>query len=132
MAADPGSGPDVDLSAAGLRADGGEVRVSVEALAAKLEQSLPGRTRVQRRGAGLLRRDARHVRSLEVDIGQDCFHLQVDRDRVQCSRERRVGGISIKRESLEPEAWVTALAGELRAEAERSGEAREALAKLLA
>ena len=132
MAVDPGSGQDFDLSAAGLRADGSELRVSVEALAAKLEQSLPGRTRVQRRGGGMLRRDTKRLRSLEVDIGQDCFQLQVDQALVRCSRERRVGGISIKRESLDPEAWVTALAGELRAEAERSGEAREALAKLLA
>jgi len=33
-----------DLSAAGLRADGGDLRISVEVLAAKLESSLPGRT----------------------------------------------------------------------------------------
>ncbi len=53
---DEDSVQDFDLSAAGLRADGDDLRISVEVLAGKLEESLPGMTRVQRRGGGLLGR----------------------------------------------------------------------------
>lgn len=131
MPVEPDSGQDFDLSAAGLRTDGSELRVSIEVLAVKLEESLPGRTRVERRGGGLLSRGERRVRRLRVDLGGTCYQLAVDGDRVQGFREREVGGISIKREPLDPGSWVAALAGELRAEAERSAEAREALARLL-
>lgn len=120
-----------DLSAAGLRADGTDLRISVEVLARKLEQSLPGRTRVERQGAGLLGRGEKRVRGLRVELGAAIYELSVERDRVESFRERRVGGISIKREPLDPAAWVTALTAELREEAQRSSEARAALEGLV-
>jgi hypothetical protein len=120
-----------DLSAAGLRADGTDLRISVEVLAAKLESSLPGRTRVERHGGGLLGRGEKRVRRLEVDLGGCAYQLTVDGGRVEGFRERQVGGISIKRESLAPEEWVTALTQELQSEAQRSAEARKALEGLV-
>jgi hypothetical protein len=131
MATAQDSSPDFDLAAAGLRADGSDLRISLEVLARKLEESLPSCTRVERGGGGLLRRGDRRVRALRVELGGTRYQLAVAGDRVECSREREVGGISIKRESLDPEAWVTALAGDLRSEAERSAEARTALSRLL-
>jgi hypothetical protein len=122
---------DFDLSAAGLRADGTDLRISVEVLASKLERSLPGHIHVERRGGGLLGRGAKRVRRLRVDLGANCYQLALDGDRVEGFRERQVGGISIKREPLDPEAWVTALAEDLRAEAQRSAQARAALEGLL-
>jgi hypothetical protein len=120
-----------DLAAAGLRGDDAEMAVSLEVLAAKLEQALPGRARVERSGAGLLARKPKRVRSIQVDLGGSCYRLALEGDRLQGSRERQVGGISIKREPLQPQAWISALTNELRAEAERSSEAREALTRLL-
>jgi hypothetical protein len=122
---------DFDLSAAGLRADGTDLRISLEVLASKLEQSLPDRIRVERHGGGLLGRGQKHVRLVRVELGGNCYQLTVEGDRVEGFRERQVGGISIKRESLDPGAWVTALTADLRAEAERSVEARTALERLL-
>jgi hypothetical protein len=120
-----------DLSAAGLRADGGDLRISVEVLASKLESSLPGYTRVERHGGGLLGRGEKRVRRLQVDLGGCSYELNAAGERVECSRERKVGGISIKRELLDPDAWVAALTGELQSEAQRSAQAREALEKLV-
>jgi hypothetical protein len=128
---EPGSDGDFDLSAAGLRADGNELRISVDVLAAKLEEALPGQTRVQRRGGGLLGRGERRVRELCVELGATRYRLGVEGERLECSREREVGGISIKREPLDPKGWMSALGDELRTEAERSSEAREALTRLL-
>jgi hypothetical protein len=120
-----------DLAAAGLRVDGAELSTSVEVLASKLEQALPGRARAERRGAGMLGRGKKSVRSLRVDLGSSCFQLIVDGERLEGFRERQVGGISIKRESLQAAEWVAALTETLRAEAEHSAEARTALERLL-
>jgi hypothetical protein len=123
-----------DLSAAGLRADGTDLRISVEVLAAKLESSLPGRTRVQRRGGGLLGRGEKHVRQIQVELGSGSgtrYELSIDGDRVEGFRERKSGGIAIKREPLDPDAWIAALTDELQAEAQRSAEARAALEGLV-
>jgi hypothetical protein len=122
---------DFDLSAAGLRADGTDLRISVEVLASKLEQSLPGQARVERHGGGLLGRGEKRVKRVRVELGGNCYQLDVAGDRVEGFRERQVGGISIKREPLDPAAWVSALTSDLRTEAERSGEARTALERLL-
>jgi hypothetical protein len=122
---------DFDLSAAGLRADGTDLRISLEVLASKLEQSLPGHTHVERHGGGLLGRGPKRVRGLRVELGANCYRLTVDGDRIEGFCERQVGGISIKREPLDPSQWVAALSADLQAEAERSAEARDALARLL-
>jgi hypothetical protein len=126
-----------DLSAAGLRADGTDLRISVEVLAAKLESSLPGRTRVERHGGGLLGRGEKHVRQIQVELGADSgaggaiYKLTIDGDRVEGFRERKSGGISIKREPLDPDQWIAALTAELQSEAQRSAEARSALEGLV-
>jgi hypothetical protein len=123
-----------DLSAAGLRADGTDLRISVEVLAAKLESSLPGRTRIERRGGGLLGRGEKHVRQIQVELGSGngtTYQLTIDGDRVEGFRERKSGGIAIKREPLHPDAWIAALTDELRAEAQRSAQARAALEGLV-
>jgi hypothetical protein len=123
-----------DLSAAGLRADGTDLRISVEVLAAKLETSLPARTRIQRSGGGLLGRGEKHVRQIQVDLGSGSgtrYELAIDGDRVEGFRERKSGGIAIKREPLDPDAWIAALTEELQSEAQRSAEARAALEGLV-
>lgn len=120
-----------DLAAAGLRADGTDLRISVEVLASKLEQALPGRCRVERHGGGLLGRGEKHVRHVAIDLGESTYELRVAGERVEGSRERRVGGISIKRETLTPDQWIAALSAELQTEAQRSAEARAALEGLV-
>jgi hypothetical protein len=120
-----------DLVAAGLRDDSAELSMSIEVLAAKLEGALPGRARVERRGGGLLGRGPRRVRSVRVELGSSCYQLVVDGERLEGFRERQVGGIAIKRESLPAAEWMAALTDTLRAEADRSAEARSALDRLL-
>ncbi|HEY7934193.1 MAG TPA: hypothetical protein VID48_10250 [Solirubrobacteraceae bacterium] len=122
---------DFDLSAAGLRADGTDLKISLQVLASKLEQSLPQCTRVERHGGGLLGRGEKQIRRVQVEIGGCCFQLAVTDGRLEGFRERQVGGISIKRESLDPQTWVSELTAQLQAEAQRSAQARTALEGLL-
>jgi hypothetical protein len=121
-----------DLVAAGLRSDSTDVAVSLDVLASKLEQALPSRAQVERRGEGLLGRGPKHVRVLRVELGACCYTLEMADGRLRGSRERQSGGIAIKREALDPAAWVAALTEDLREEAQRSTEARAALERLLA
>lgn len=119
-----------DLDAAGLRADDLDVATSLEVLAAKLEGALPTHTRVERRGRGLFARE-KSVERIEVRLGSWVLSLRRVDGHVEGWREREVGGISIKREPLGVEAWISALAQELREASGASAEAREALARLL-
>jgi hypothetical protein len=121
---------DFDLDAAGLRLDGADLPTSIELLASKLEGALPSATKVARRRRSPLSKDQR-VKELEVRLGGSRFALSLQDGGVEAWRTRDVGGISIKREPLDPQAWVAALARELHAEAARSSEARLALASLL-
>ena len=120
-----------DLAAAGLRGDGTDLAISFEVLASKLEQALPTQARVERRGGGLLGRGEKRVRAVRVELGTAAYLLGVEGGRLQGFRERQVGGIAIKRETLDPDEWIAALTADLRAEAERSAHARAALEELL-
>jgi hypothetical protein len=126
-----GSEDTFDLVAAGLRGDGTDLAISIEVLASKLEQALPGQARVERRGGGLLGRGEKRVRAVRVELGTAAYLLGVDGGRLEGFRERQVGGISIKREPLAPDEWIAALTADLRAEAQRSAHARAALEELL-
>ncbi len=125
-------GESFDLSAAGLRADGADVAVFFQALAGKLEQALPDRTRVERRGGGLLGRGPRTARAVQVELGDCRYRLELDGGALRGSRERRSGGIAIGRDALDADAWVAAVTGDLREEAARDAGARVALERLLA
>ena len=118
---------DFDLVAASLRADAADLRVFVEALATKLEQSFPGRSRVQR--AGLLGRGS--VRRIVLDLGETSYELTHAGGAVATRRSSVVRGISVKSEELGLDEWIDALAAQVVAEADRSERGRLALAKLL-
>jgi hypothetical protein len=123
-------GESFDLSAAGLRADSQELLTWLEVLAVKLADALPDQTEVKR--ARRLLSSAQPVQSVIVRLGSSVLSLYARGRGVECWQEREVGGISIKREPLSADAWVCALTDELRAAAEDSAQAREALARLLA
>jgi hypothetical protein len=67
-----------------------------------------------------------------VTLGDSAYELVAVAGGIDGFRERRVGGISIKREPLEPTQWLDELAQELRGQAAQSAEARVALERLLA
>jgi hypothetical protein len=120
---------DLDLLSASLRADSSDLSAFVESLAAKLEQALPSRARVVRRRAGMFGPKA--VRSLTVDLGDQRLELQAEGGGVQTRCARLSGGIVLKNEALETEAWLAMLSEALAAEAQRSETTRRALERLL-
>jgi hypothetical protein len=121
---------DFDLLTASLRADAGDLKAFAEALAVKLEQSLPGRTRVERRGDGLFARTKR-VRGIAVDTGEVVYRLEVDGALLEPCRLREVRGIVLKTEPLSLDEWIVELSRELTALAATSERERQALQRML-
>jgi hypothetical protein len=121
---------DLDLLAASLRADSSDLGAFVEGLAVKLEQTLPGRTKVQRARRALL--GAKQVRKISVDAGDQRLELaRADGDAIETRCSRLSGGIVLKSETMDTDQWLRALGAAITAEAERSEQTRQALERLL-
>jgi hypothetical protein len=121
---------DIDLLAAALRADGGDLAVYLNVLATKLEDSCPELTTVERRRAGLLSRE-RKVTRVTVEMGDQRFTLEAAPGGVRASCAKVVRGIVLDRDQPSLDEWVTALAAALARLAEETAQGREALKALL-
>jgi hypothetical protein len=120
---------DMDLLAASLRADSSDLNAFVESLAAKLEEAVPARVRVDRRRSGMF--GPKTVQGVAVDLGDRRLELRTERGGVQTRCARLSGGIVLKNEVLETDEWLAALSDALAAEARRSETTRKALERLL-
>jgi hypothetical protein len=121
---------DIDLIAASLRSDSSDVSAFVESLAAKLEDAVPRRVRVERRRSGLF--GPKRVRRIEVDTASvrlELLHPEIGGIETYCSRLS--GGIVLKNERLDTDAWLSALGEALAAEAGQNERTRQALERLL-
>jgi hypothetical protein len=121
---------DIDLLAASLRADAGDLDAFVESLAEKLEAALPGRAEVQRGRRGMF--GPKLVRRIAVESsGQRLELIRGEGEVVETKRSRLSGGIVLKSEEIDTESWLRAVGEALAAEAERSQQTRQALERLL-
>jgi hypothetical protein len=120
---------DLDLLAASLRADSSDLTAFVDSLAAKLEAAVPGRTKVERRRNGMF--GPKSVRRITVDLDDRRLELRREGGGVVTKCSKLSGGIVLKNEALEAEAWLSALSEALAAEARRSEITRKALERLL-
>ena len=119
----------MDLLAASLRADSSDLSAFVESLAAKLEQAVPARVRGDRRRSGMF--GTKTCRALTVHLGDLKLELRIDRGVVETRYGRLSGGIVLKNEALDTDAWLATLSEALAAEARRSETTRKALERLL-
>ncbi|MGH2843223.1 MAG: hypothetical protein ACRDKL_06495 [Solirubrobacteraceae bacterium] len=130
MGSDETPSLELDLVAASLRADLDDLGSFVEGLAVKLEGSLPGMVQVERVKQGF--RGPKLVRRIALDAGPgERLELRRDGQRVETLRARTSGGIVLRTEQLDTEAWLTALSAAMVAEAGRNERTRIALQSLL-
>jgi hypothetical protein len=122
---------DLDVAAAELRADGGDVAMSIEVLASSLEQALPGIAMVERHKVGGFRSKRREVRRIAVALGEEQFELHRANGVLECSRHKVVRGITISREQLPIAGWIRELVQGVTRRAEVSERDRVALEGLL-
>lgn len=129
MTADGSSTPDLDLVAAALRADLGDISAFVEGLATRLELALPGLVEVKRSRSGF--RGPKVVTEIAVRAGEDNLQLQRSGAVVNTRRTKVSGGIVIKTEALDIDTWLSALAVAVADQARRSERTRLALQQLV-
>ncbi|MHB1576249.1 MAG: hypothetical protein ACYCX9_07030 [Candidatus Dormibacteria bacterium] len=129
----PLSDPDQDFEqlASSLRADSGDLNTFLEVLATKFEGALPGRARIDYQGGGMLRRKAKAVRRIQVQLGDDHFELLRDGGAVVAKRTKVVRGIALKSEEMSLDGWVSELTRALLKQSEASSADRQALERLL-
>ena len=114
-----------DLNAAWARKAQGDLRAFMEGLAARLADALPGRVRVERRGAGLL--GGRRVLKVSVTFETAVYALALDRGELRAERATMVRGVTIRSERMAVPDWLAALRGEVGQLADRSGTAHAVL-----
>jgi hypothetical protein len=124
-----GKPDELELVAASLRADSADLAAFVESLAVKLEEALPGRVRVDRRRSSMFGRKV--VQRITVDAGKQRLELRVGSGSVETLCSKLSGGIVLKNEAIDTEAWLSALGETLAIEAHRSETTRQALERLL-
>ncbi len=121
---------DLDLLAASLRSDSGDLGTFVEGLAAKLENLLPGRVKVTRSRRGMF--GPKVVQKIALDAGDARLELlRGEGDGIETRYALLSGGIVLKSRTLDTDAWLSALGEALGAEAGRSEQTRQALERLL-
>lgn len=129
MTPEESSSTDLDLVAAALRADLSDISAFVEGLAARLEQALPGLVQVKRAKQGF--RGPKVVTEISVETDDGLLSLQRDGGQLRTVRAKSSGGIVLKTEKLDIDAWLAALTTAVAEQAQRSERTRLALQQLV-
>jgi hypothetical protein len=119
-----------ELYAASLRADKTELKTFLDALAIKLEGSLPDHTKVSRLGSFFSRE--RPVKEIVVSLGE--YQYRIGREKqgfLIAVREHMVRGIVLKTEQTTVDQWIDELSEALAQLASHSTESRAALERFL-
>ena len=120
---------DIDLVTASLRADMSDLRAFVEALAAKLEDAMPGAVTVERRRDGMF--GPKQVRRIALEASGQRLELRADGASIQTRCARLSAGIVLKSEEVPTDEWLRALGEALADQARTSQTTRQALERLL-
>jgi len=126
---EPDDAFDLDMAAATVQSNATDVRIMLKVLAGQLAEVLGPRLVVERAG-GLLRKSG-EVKALELTLGDDVLRAQVEGASVRCSVAHSSGGIRIRSESVDLDAWLKRLLAALQQEAAHSEGARRALERIV-
>jgi|SRR5947209_5839716 len=120
----------VEMLAASLRADTTDVKAFMEALAVKLEGSLPNQTTVTRHSSLFSREHP--VKEIAVTMGDYQYRIGHERQGpVVTQRAKVVRGIVLKTEQIPVDQWIEELAEALAQVAANNAQARIALERFL-
>lgn len=120
----------MEILAASLRADTTDLKAFLEALAVKLEGSLPNQTTVIRHSSIFSREHP--VKEINVTLGD--YQYRISRERqgpIITQRAKVVRGIVLKTDQIPLEQWIEELAAALAEVAASNSQARIALERFL-
>jgi hypothetical protein len=126
---DLGPGFDLDVAAASLRSDSGDVRMLLKLLAAQLADALGERLMVERKG-GLFKKSD-EIRSLRMTMGDETFEARLEGTSLACTIGKSSGGIRIRSEKVDADTWLRRTLSALQTEAAHSSTARQALESIV-
>jgi hypothetical protein len=121
----------LDLAAAEVRADAIDLQALVGALAARLEDALPGFVQVRRRKVGGFRSKQTEVQSIAVGVGDQRFELARTPGGFECTRHAVVRGITLKREQRPVAEWLQEVVAAVTLQAAVGEQQRIALEQLI-
>ncbi len=119
-----------ELFAASLRADKNDLKTFLDALAIKLEGSLPDHTKITRQGSIFSRE--RPVKEIVVSLGE--YQYRISREKrglLVAAREHTVRGIVLQTEQTTVDRWIDELSEALALLASQSAQSRAALERFL-
>ncbi|HET9691729.1 MAG TPA: hypothetical protein VFP61_11285 [Acidimicrobiales bacterium] len=120
---------DLDLATTALLARDQDQPALLTMLAEQLATNLGDAVTIRREG-GLFKKSDK-VKSVEVALANDTFAAAIDKGRVTCSIGHSSGGIRIRSEQCDLDAWIKRLLATLKQEAARSQKVRMALENLV-
>lgn len=124
-----GEGLGFEVLASSLRADAGDNKSFLEALAKKLGGALPTRTVIERE-SHLFSRE-KPVKSISIELGEFRYQIGHQHGALAAQRVRIVRGIALKTDALGVDDWLDALSQALLELAQQSAQDRAALQRLL-
>jgi hypothetical protein len=119
-----------ELFAASLRAEKADIKTFLDALAIKLEGSLPDYTRVVRQGS--IFSHERSVKEIAVSLGE--YQYRIGREKqgfLRAMRVHMVRGIALKTEQITVDQWIDELSEALALLASQNAQSRAALERFL-
>ncbi len=119
-----------DLDAAILRKNEGDMRAFLTALAARLEQALPGRITIERKRDGLFS-SSTHVVRIELATDNAAYAISLDRTGVKCTRAKVVRGVTISNAPMAAKAWMDEVRAAVAALSGASDDASDAIGGFL-
>ncbi len=124
-----GEGPGFEVLASSLRADAGDAKTFLEALATKLGGALPARTQIQRESH--LFSSQKPVKQITLDLGEFRYQIGQQHGTLAAWRTRVVRGILLKTEALSVDQWLDELTQALVQPAQQSAQDGAALQRML-
>ncbi len=120
---------DLELAAAQLRADSADVRILVKVLVDQLSDALGPRLQVERSGGRF--RKSEKIKAITITMEDDQFDAVVDGSALRCTIGHSSGGIRIRSEKVDMDAWLNRLIAVLKSEADHSQAVRQALENIV-
>ena len=124
-----GEGLGFEVLASSLRADAGDTKTFLEALATKLGGALPTRTVVERESHMFARE--KPVKLIRIELGEFRYQIGHERGALAAQRTRMVRGIALKTEALGVDQWLDDLSMALMQLAQQSAQDRASLQRML-
>jgi hypothetical protein len=120
---------DLSMAVSQLASNSTDARILLKLLVSQLSDALGDRIAVERGGGRFRKSD--EIKSVRVILGNDTLDATVEGPAVRCTIGHSSGGIRIRSEQVDMNAWLTRLLSTLQSEAQTSEQTRVALENIV-